>query len=64
VAVGPGRLRLLRVELAAPKRTATPRQREAIDRALTARMRCPTCRHVRPYFIPRKFGECLGCANI
>lgn len=54
---------LYRVDLAQPKRTATPRQRDAIDRALIARMRCPTCRVVRHYFIPRRYGECLDCAN-
>jgi hypothetical protein len=53
---------LYRVADAKPKRTATPRQREAIDRALIARMRCPTCRIVRPYYIPRSLGECLNCA--
>lgn len=61
-----GRVRvayLYRLDLAAPKRTATPRQREAIDRALIARMRCPTCRIVCNYFIPRRYGECLTCAN-
>ena len=51
-----------RTELAKPKRAATPRQREAIDRALIARMRCPTCRLVRNYVIPRSLGECLSCA--
>ena len=54
---------LYRLDLAKPKRTATPRQREAIDRALVARMRCPTCRVVRNYFIPRSLGECLACAD-
>jgi hypothetical protein len=53
---------LYRVDAAKPKRTATPRQREAIDRALIARMRCPTCRLVRNYFIPRSLGECLTCS--
>jgi hypothetical protein len=52
---------LYRVDLARPKRTATPRQRAAIDRALLARRTCPTCRHVRPYYIPRSLGECLDC---
>lgn len=52
---------LYRLDLAKPKRSATVRQREAIDRALIARMRCPTCRITRNYFIPRRFGECLTC---
>jgi NMD protein affecting ribosome stability and mRNA decay len=55
---------LYRVDAAKPKRTATPRQREAIDRALIARMRCPTCRLVCNYFIPRRYGECLDCAGL
>jgi hypothetical protein len=55
---------LYRIDAAKPKRTATPRQRETIGRALVARMRCPTCRHVRPYVIPRTLGECLTCAPI
>ncbi len=59
---GTRRAYLYRIDLARPKRTATPRQREAIDRALIARMRCPTCRTVRNYFIPRSLGECLTCA--
>lgn len=54
---------LYRLDLARPKRTATQRQRTALDRALVARMRCPTCRLVRTYFIPRSLGECLDCAG-
>ncbi|MFJ5667604.1 RRQRL motif-containing zinc-binding protein [Micromonospora chalcea] len=53
---------LYRVELARPKRTATPAQRAAIGKALTARRTCPTCRQVRGYYIPRSLGECLACA--
>ncbi|EWM67797.1 MULTISPECIES: RRQRL motif-containing zinc-binding protein [unclassified Micromonospora] len=53
---------LYRLDLAAPKRTATPAQRRAIAAALLARRTCPTCRHVRPYYIPRSLGECLACA--
>ncbi|MGW1451169.1 RRQRL motif-containing zinc-binding protein [Micromonospora sp. NPDC002411] len=53
---------LYRVDLAAPKRTATPAQRAAIGKALTARRTCPTCGVVRPYFIPRSLGECVDCA--
>jgi hypothetical protein len=52
---------LYRVDLARPKRTATARQRAAIEAALAARRTCPTCRHVRPYYIPRSLGECLDC---
>lgn len=53
---------LYRLDLARPKRTATPAQWRAIAAALTARRTCPTCRHVRPYYIPRSLGECLACA--
>ncbi|GIF66742.1 hypothetical protein Ais01nite_47770 [Asanoa ishikariensis] len=53
---------LYRVDLARPKRVATPRQRQAISRALRARRICPSCRCERPYYIPRSLGECLDCA--
>jgi hypothetical protein len=55
---------LYRISQAKAKRTATPAQRAAIDRALIARMRCPTCRIVRGYYIPRRYGECLDCAGV
>jgi len=45
------------------KRTATPAVLAAIGKALTARRTCSTCCEVRPYFIPRRFGECLDCAE-
>jgi hypothetical protein len=47
---------------ALPKRTATPAQRRAIAKALLARRTCVTCRRVRDYYIPRRYGECLDCA--
>jgi hypothetical protein len=52
---------LYRTDLAAPKRTATPAQRAAIGKALRARRTCPACRQVKPYYIPRRYGECLTC---
>ncbi|MEH1011721.1 RRQRL motif-containing zinc-binding protein [Micromonospora sp. CPCC 206060] len=52
---------LYRVDLAKPKRTATPAQRAAITKALRARRTCPTCEQVRPYYIPRRYGCCLDC---
>jgi hypothetical protein len=52
---------LYRIDLALPKRTATPAQRDAIDKALTARRTCPDCGQVKPYYIPRSFGACLDC---
>ncbi|ADU08648.1 hypothetical protein ML5_3131 [Micromonospora sp. L5] len=52
---------LYRLDLAAPKRTATPAQLRAVRAALLARRTCPTCRQVRGYYIPRSLGECLSC---
>ncbi|WBB65756.1 RRQRL motif-containing zinc-binding protein [Micromonospora sp. WMMD812] len=52
---------LYRLDLAAPKRTATPAQREAIAKALRARRTCRVCGDLKPYYIPRRFGECLDC---
>jgi hypothetical protein len=49
------------VSLAKPKRTATPAQHAAIGKALLARRTCSTCTQVKPYYIPRRFGECLDC---
>jgi hypothetical protein len=53
---------LYELALAKPKRTATPAQRAAIGKALLARRTCPTCTQVKPYYIPRRYGECLDCA--
>lgn len=55
---------LYRLDLARPKRTATPAQRVAIGKALTARRTCPTCGTVRPYYIPHLLGECLACSDL
>jgi hypothetical protein len=52
---------LYRLDLAAPKRTATPAQREAIAKALRARRTCRHCGLVQPYYIPRRTGSCLDC---
>jgi hypothetical protein len=52
---------LYRLDLAVPKRTATPAVRAALAKAMRARRTCATCRHVRPYIIPRSLGECLSC---
>jgi hypothetical protein len=43
------------------KRTATPAQQAAIQRALLARRTCKSCRQVKAYYIPRRYGECLDC---
>jgi hypothetical protein len=55
---------LYRIDLARPKRTATPAQLVAIDKALTARRTCSTCGQVKPYYIPRRYGECYDCAGL
>ncbi|PWR12490.1 hypothetical protein DKT69_23915 [Micromonospora sicca] len=52
---------LYRLDLAAPKRVATPAQREAIAKALRARRTCRSCDLVQPYYIPRRTGACLDC---
>jgi hypothetical protein len=49
------------VDAAKPKRTATPAQQTAIQRALLARRTCPSCRQVKAYYIPRRYGECFDC---
>jgi hypothetical protein len=55
---------LFRVELAAPKRPVTPRQLVALGRAMTKRRTCTTCGDVKPYVIPRRFGECFDCSEV
>jgi hypothetical protein len=63
----PGRRRTVRVAhlydvaLAKPKRHATPRQRAALAKAMTARRTCPTCGEDVWYCIPRSLGECVEC---
>jgi hypothetical protein len=52
---------LYRLDLAKPKRHATPAQLAAIAKALRARRICPTCGTEKPYYIPRSTGECLDC---
>ena len=54
---------LYRLDLAAPKRTATPAQREAIAKALRARRTCRHCGLLKPYYIPRRTGSCLDCTG-
>ena len=49
------------ISRAKPKREATPAQLVAINLALAARMRCATCGQHKPYYIPRRYGECLDC---
>ena len=52
---------LYRIDLARPKRPATPGQLRAVRAALRARRTCPTCGEVRDYCIPRSLGECVTC---
>jgi hypothetical protein len=52
---------LYRADLAKPKRTATPAQLTAIDKALTARRTCPDCGQVKDHYIPRRYGQCFDC---
>lgn len=54
---------LYRIDLAAPKRTATPAQLAALGKALLARRTCPDCAQVKPYYIPRRTGACLDCSG-
>ena len=61
---GDRRAYLYRIDLAKPKRQATTAQRAAIDKALTARRTCDVCGHIRPYYIPRRTGACLDCAEV
>jgi hypothetical protein len=48
---------------ARPKRTAGPAVHAALGKALTARRTCSTCGQLRDYVIPRRYGECLDCAE-
>jgi hypothetical protein len=52
---------LYRAEDARPKRTATPAQLAAVHAALRARRTCDSCGTEKPYYIPRRYGECLDC---
>ena len=54
---------LYRIDLAVPKRQATPAQLTAIAAALRARRTCPECGLEKPYCIPRSRGECNDCAG-
>ena len=55
---------LYNVALAKPKRYATPRQRAALGKAMTARRTCPTCGLDVGYCIPRSLGECVECHDL
>lgn len=53
---------LYRLDLARPKRPATPAQLAALAKANTVLRTCTTCLQVKDYTIPRRSGECLDCA--
>jgi hypothetical protein len=54
---------LYRIDLAKPKRRPTHAQWLAIGAALLARQVCPTCGEAVGYYIPRRYGQCLDCAD-
>ena len=54
---------LYRIDLAKPKRDATPGQLVAIGKALAARRTCPTCGTEKDYYIPLSTGECNDCTD-
>ncbi|MFI0451199.1 RRQRL motif-containing zinc-binding protein [Actinomadura sp. 6N118] len=49
--------------LALPKRTPTPAQRAALDKALKVRRTCPRCGLDRGYVLRRRLGCCEDCAD-
>jgi hypothetical protein len=51
------------IALAKPKRAASVRQLAALDKALAAQRRCPSCGRDAGYRIPTSLGECLDCHN-
>lgn len=52
---------LYSVELAAARRTPTPAQRVAIERALEARRVCVDCARIVAYYVPTSTRQCLEC---
>ena len=54
---------LYRIDLAKPKRQATPAQLAAIGKALAARRICPTCQTEKDYYIPLSTGQCNDCTG-
>jgi hypothetical protein len=55
---------LYRIELARPKRPATPAQLAALAKANTVLRTCTTCGQVKDYVISRHYGECFDCAPV
>lgn len=52
---------LFSVELAAPRRTPSPAQWQAIERALEARRVCVDCSCICSYYVPTSTRQCLEC---
>ncbi|MGW6016269.1 RRQRL motif-containing zinc-binding protein [Streptomyces sp. NPDC055210] len=55
---------LYRIDLAKPKRTPTLAQEAALDKAMSARQTCRSCRRRYLHCLPlRTLGSCLECAE-
>ncbi|MPZ64554.1 MAG: hypothetical protein GEU83_03215 [Pseudonocardiaceae bacterium] len=54
---------LYRIAEAAPKRTATPAQRQAIEKALAARRTCRDCGQEQDYYLPTSERRCWPCSE-
>ena len=55
---------LYRLDLAQPKRTPTPAQRAALDRAMAARRTCRDCGTDTGFYLPRDAGRrCWRCTQ-
>ncbi|WP_329583616.1 RRQRL motif-containing zinc-binding protein [Streptomyces sp. NBC_01361] len=52
---------LYRVELALKKRPMTEAKWASIHKATQARKVCPTCKTMRDYEIPKRYGVCNDC---
>ncbi|MEU1312185.1 RRQRL motif-containing zinc-binding protein [Streptomyces cinnamoneus] len=53
---------LYQVDKAKPVRPMTPGRQVALNKAMTARRTCPTCRTITGYCIPTSLGMCVTCA--
>lgn len=54
---------LYRLDLAIPKRPASPANLAALEKANAARRTCDTCRREVDHYISRRYGECFDCHN-
>lgn len=52
---------LYRIDLAKPKRPATPAQLAALGKALAARRTCPKCGDLKTHYISTRHGMCADC---